>query len=341
MARLDHLGTTKQVAQIAACIGREFDHELLAAVVPIDETSLQEALDHLVESGLLFRHGRGSETVYRFKHALVCDVAYDGLLISRRKQIHTAIAHALANELKDRARIQPDLLALHLTRADLIDLAIPQWRTAARSAMAKNRHCEALGYVDAGLALIDRTVIEDRAEHEVRLLVHGAACHWVLTGYACKQAAVLWARVEALIDQVTDQRLLVTGLSGILACAYVSGDMQKALAAAERLVAPGERAGDIDETAGMTTRSGTGTVVDVYVDDYHFVSQGARIAFGITTGNAFMRAKVTFRDLQTEQVFGERSYNTKSSAWQGIFAPTTDRQTRAIVADVVKQINPR
>ena len=42
-----------------------------------------------------------------------------------------------------------------------------------------------------------------------------------------------------------------------------------------------------------------------------------------------------------DQVFGERSYNTKSSAWQGIFAPTTDRQTRAIVADVVKQINPR
>ncbi|MBB5398149.1 hypothetical protein OKW50_005078 [Paraburkholderia youngii] len=97
----------------------------------------------------------------------------------------------------------------------------------------------------------------------------------------------------------------------------------------------------IDETAGIATRSDAGTVVDVYVDDYHFVSQGARIAFGIMTGNAFMRAKVTFRDLQTDQVFGERSYDTKSSAWEGIFAPTTDRQTRAIVADVVKQINPR
>jgi hypothetical protein len=97
----------------------------------------------------------------------------------------------------------------------------------------------------------------------------------------------------------------------------------------------------IDETAEMALRSRAGTVVDVYVDDYHFVSQGARIAFGIMTGNAFIRAKVTFRDLQTDQVFGERSYNTKSSAWQGIFAPTTDRQTRAIVADVVKQINAR
>jgi hypothetical protein len=93
-----------------------------------------------------------------------------------------------------------------------------------------------------------------------------------------------------------------------------------------------ERLNFIDETAGIASPSGAGTVVDVYVDDYHFVSQGARIAFVIMTGNAFMRAKVTFRDLQTDQVFGERSYNTKSSAWQGIFAPTTDRQTRATSA---------
>ncbi|MFM0174733.1 adenylate/guanylate cyclase domain-containing protein [Paraburkholderia sediminicola] len=246
MARLDHLGKTKEVAQIGACIGREFDHELLAAIVPTDDAGLQEALDHLVESGLVFRHGSGSETVYRFKHALVREVAYDGLLVSRRKQIHAAIAHAFANELKDRARTQPELLALHLTRADLVDLALPQWRTAARSAMAKNRHREALDYVDAGLALIDQTATEHRAEYEVRLLVQGAACHWVLTGYACKQAAALWARVEELIDQVTDPRLLIMGLSGILACAYVGADTRNALAIAERLVALGESAEDID-----------------------------------------------------------------------------------------------
>src|SRR5262249_46976774 len=35
MARLDRLAPVKEVAQIGACIGREFEHELLAAVVPL------------------------------------------------------------------------------------------------------------------------------------------------------------------------------------------------------------------------------------------------------------------------------------------------------------------
>jgi tetratricopeptide (TPR) repeat protein len=246
MARLDHLGTTKEVAQIGACIGREFDHELLAAIVPTDGTGLQQALDRLVNSGLVFRHGSGPETVYTFKHALVRDVAYDGLLMSRRKQIHAAIARVLANQLKDRAKTRPELLALHLTRADLVDLALPQWRTAARSAIAKNRHREALDYVDAGLALIDRAAIEHRADHEVGLLVTGAACHWVLTGYACKQAAAWWARVESLVDKVTDPRLSIMALSGINICAYAGADTQKALTTAERLIALGESTEDID-----------------------------------------------------------------------------------------------
>jgi class 3 adenylate cyclase/tetratricopeptide (TPR) repeat protein len=246
MARLDHLGKTKELAQIGACVGREFDHELLAAIVPTDDAGLRDALARLVDSGLVFRHGSGSETVYTFKHALVRDVAYDSLLISRRKQIHAAIAHAFSDELKDRARTRPELLALHLTRADLIDLAIPQWRIAARSAMANNRHREALDYVDAGLALIGQAAVERRAENEVRLLAAGAACHWALTGYASRQAAALWARVEELIDRVTEPRLLIRSLSGILVCAYVGTDTQKALAIAERLIALGESAEDVD-----------------------------------------------------------------------------------------------
>ena len=105
-------------------------------------------------SGLIFRQSSATEATYSFKHALVQDVAYDGLLKSRRQQIHERIARSLAHDFKDRANAQPELLALHLTRAGLIEQAVPpQWRTATRSAIANNRHREALGYVDAGLAL--------------------------------------------------------------------------------------------------------------------------------------------------------------------------------------------
>lgn len=97
----------------------------------------------------------------------------------------------------------------------------------------------------------------------------------------------------------------------------------------------------VDETVKNSARHGAGTVVDVYVEDFHFVAPGARYTLGIMTGNAFFQAHVTFRDLQSGRVFGERNYNTSSSAWQGIFAPTTDKQTRAMASDIVKQINPR
>ena len=57
MARLDRLGSAKEVAQIGAAIGREFSHALLAAVVRKPEAELQSALDRLIGAGLLFRQG--------------------------------------------------------------------------------------------------------------------------------------------------------------------------------------------------------------------------------------------------------------------------------------------
>ena len=80
MARLDRLGSAKDVAQIGAAIGREFSHPLLAAVVAEPEAKLQSALDRLMTAGLLFRQGAPPHATYLFKHALVQDAAYGTLL---------------------------------------------------------------------------------------------------------------------------------------------------------------------------------------------------------------------------------------------------------------------
>ena len=77
MARLDRLAPVKDVAQLGAAIGREFSYSLLAAVSPLSDADLHNALDQLVESGLVQRRGAGIEATYIFKHALVRDVAYE------------------------------------------------------------------------------------------------------------------------------------------------------------------------------------------------------------------------------------------------------------------------
>jgi len=71
MARLDRLGSAKEVAQIGSAIGREFSHALLGAVVGKSEAELGSALDRLIQAGLLFRQGVPPHATYLFKHALV------------------------------------------------------------------------------------------------------------------------------------------------------------------------------------------------------------------------------------------------------------------------------
>jgi hypothetical protein len=243
-ARLDRLGAAKDLAQMAACIGREFDHALLASIASLTSQDLDASIRPLLDSGLVFRHGQDAHRVYSFKHALVRDAAYEGLLKRRRHELHARIAQSLANNFKSRITAHPQLLASHLTRAHLVDQALPCWRHAVRQAITHNRHREALGYVDAGLALVDQASEPTRSTHAVGLLMAGAACHGVLTGYACPAATQMLDRAEALLDNVQDQRLLILALGGMLISLYVAADTRKATAIAERLVALGEAASD-------------------------------------------------------------------------------------------------
>src|SRR5207244_437836 len=80
MARLDRLGTVKGLAQLGATLGREFSYDLLQAVSPWDEGTLQRGLQQLVEAELLYQRGLPPQATYLFKHALIQDAAYQSLL---------------------------------------------------------------------------------------------------------------------------------------------------------------------------------------------------------------------------------------------------------------------
>ncbi|WP_127997201.1 hypothetical protein [Piscinibacter defluvii] len=77
-----------------------------------------------------------------------------------------------------------------------------------------------------------------------------------------------------------------------------------------------------------------GTLLSVDVADYRIVGIGARVMFGIMTGNAFIDAKAKFSSLRTGTLYGEQQYNTSSSAAHGIFAKVTPQQVDAIAATV-------
>ena len=119
MARLDRLATVKGVAQLGATIGGQFGYELLRAVSPLDEATLQHGLRQLVEAELVYQRGVPPQATYLFKHALIQDAAYQSLLKSTRQQYHQRIAQVLAERFPEIAETQPELLAHHYTEAGL------------------------------------------------------------------------------------------------------------------------------------------------------------------------------------------------------------------------------
>jgi class 3 adenylate cyclase len=144
MARLDRLAPAREVAQMGAVIGREFDHELLAAVTPISGNELAHALTELVDSELVFRRGAAPYATYTFKHALVQDAAYASLCEVARQQLHCRIAQVLEERFPETAETQPELLARHFAEAGLAAQAITYLQKAG------NRASERVGLCGGG-----------------------------------------------------------------------------------------------------------------------------------------------------------------------------------------------
>lgn len=82
-----------------------------------------------------------------------------------------------------------------------------------------------------------------------------------------------------------------------------------------------------------------GALVVVNVVDFRYVSIGARVMFGIMTGNAFINAQVGFRDLKTGETWATKTYDTKSSAWNGVFAAMTTKQVRAMCHEILGEVS--
>ena len=165
MARLDKLASVKEVAQAAACIGREFSPGLLRAT--LNRTEIDESLRQLVEAELIFPRGSGDRTTYIFKHAMVQDTAYKSLLVSKRKQLHARIAYALEESFDT----NPAMLAHHFSAAGLAEKAATNFLAAGRQGLAVTALAEACAQLELGLkesAKLEPSESHNRLELDIR-----------------------------------------------------------------------------------------------------------------------------------------------------------------------------
>ncbi len=216
MARLDHLDSAKGVAQLGATIGRQFPYDLLQAVSPLDETSLQSELAKLVDAELIYPRGVAPNPTYMFKHALVQDSAYQSLLRSSRQAYHRRIAEVLEAEFPETAETQPELLAHHYTQAGLYEPAIGYWQRAGDRASERSAYQEAISHVTTGLSLL-QSLPETLTRHQQELplqIALGAASHMV-RGHTAPDVETAYTRARVLCQQLGDSQDVFPVLLGL------------------------------------------------------------------------------------------------------------------------------
>jgi predicted ATPase len=227
---LDRLGPAKEIAQVGATIGREFNYDLLQIVSPLNEQALQQGLRQLVEAELVYQNGVPPQARYLFKHALVQETAYQSLLKSRRQQLHQQIAYVLEERFTETVETQPELVAHHYTEAGLIAQAIPYWQRAGERAVQRSAHVEAISHLTKGLELLKTFPdTSERAQRELTLQLALGVSLIAMKGYAAQEVEKALARARELCQQVGETSQLLLVLSGLSSFHMIRGELQTAL----------------------------------------------------------------------------------------------------------------
>jgi len=241
MARLDRLGSAKEVAQIGAVIGREFSYALLAAVANKQDAELHVALDRLVAAGLLFRQGLPPHATYLFKHALVLDAAYGTLLREPRRALHARIGETLESRFAEVVANQPELLARHYTEAGLTAKAASFWGKAGQRSLERSALVEAAEQFTRALAqMAALQPTSSLCREQIRLQVALVSTLFHVKGHAAletkaaaEQARMLIEEAERLGEPLEDPLVLFSVLFGFWAANFLAfnGDALRELAA--------------------------------------------------------------------------------------------------------------
>ncbi len=245
LARLNRSTHAKEVAQVGAVIGREFSYELLAAVAALPEKALWNALADLAGCGLVFCRGVPPDANYRFKHALVQEVAYSTLLKSRRQQLHARVAAVLETRFAETAGAQPELLAHHCTEARLVEKAIAYWHRAGQLATRRSALQEGIAQLHTGLALIsDLSDGPERCRTELDLQITLGVAMTAARGQAASETGRAYARARELCVQLGGTRQLFPVLYGLWSHHETRAELFAARAVAEELLGRAVRQDD-------------------------------------------------------------------------------------------------
>jgi len=245
-ARLDHLSpAAREIAQIAAVIGRDVSVALLGAVATLDQPSLQAAFQELTRSGLMLPRKGPSETAYSFKHTLVQNAAYGALLRRRRRELHAKIVVAIEAVEPATIEREPQELARHCTAGELFEKAVAYRLKAGFLAFRRSALAESIGQLEAGLGLLDQVLDQDaRSNYALALQALLARVLALVRGYGDPLVGDAYARARELCKDVATSRQMAGVLYGEFGFHLIRAHLPSVLRIAEDLAALAATSGD-------------------------------------------------------------------------------------------------
>jgi len=249
MARVDSLPEgVKSLLQTVSAVGRELSYDLIKRITGLTkrEQELLSQLSVLKDSELLYERGIYPQSTYIFKHALTQEVAYNSLLLKRRREIHEEIGKAIEALYPERLEEHYELLAYHYARSTKTDKAVEYLDLANQKAIRLNAMEEAKAYFDEAMVHLDTLPeTEENRQRRISLLVNQADAFFLL--FMTSEYYNLLTRYEPMAIELGNQALLGALYSRMGNCDFGFGHFNQGIKTLTKAAELCEAAGNVDD----------------------------------------------------------------------------------------------
>ncbi|MGH2485430.1 MAG: ATP-binding protein, partial [Ktedonobacterales bacterium] len=229
----------RELASLAATIGREFRLDVLASASKSEEDDIVRALDELWRLRIVRDQGANA---YDFTHDKLREVAYDETSGAQRRLLHRRIARALEDVYADDLDPVSGRIASHYDRAGFAEQSLPYYQRAAEVARRVYANGDAIAFLVRALALLGQLPAgAARDSQELRVLLMLAPIYRITRGWTAPELEQVILRSLALCDELDAGSERAEALSGWESVLVVQAKLEKVLLVAEDLRALSER----------------------------------------------------------------------------------------------------
>jgi class 3 adenylate cyclase/tetratricopeptide (TPR) repeat protein len=229
-ARIDRLaGAEKDLLQTLAVVGRQVPLAVIMEIVA--KPQIERMLENLQAGEFIYEQAvSGTRVAYEFKHALTQDVAYNSLLIERRKALHERAAQALEALFVDSIDEHLVELSYHYSRSGNDSRAIDYLIREAEQAQQRSAYSQAANCLQQALTrLNDQAASPERDGKEIAIRTGLADSATVMSGYAAPEYENHLTRCHELAERLGDTIQIFYSLVGMSLVSSFRLELNKAL----------------------------------------------------------------------------------------------------------------